>query len=959
MRKQFSLVILFSISALLFFPSYISPNNNLIPSASAAPPVPAVLYGADSVSNLYSINPSDGSYTPIGSGIGSAVTGIDFNSTGFLYGADGNVTTISTTTGVGAYAYSKSAACTGGFAFDPAIKPNPRFICGLVYTPLFVVNGLNPNGSFLSITSHLLDPSDTSSFGGLSVGPDNNIYFADAYGVYRIIQPVNSASFSLFAPLDFSAFSDTNCGVISLSFDTSGKLYGAVSCDTSQYLATIDLSNGPSTTPIAVSKVAQSVPGLAAIAFVHTIPSPPSSPIASTVNGTVSLTWTIPTSTGGSAILGYNVYRSTTPGGEGTTPLATVTNAPGYTDNSGLVPGQTYYYTIKAFNISGLSPSSNEVYLIVSPVSPSALTATPGNNQVSLSWTAPSSNGGSSITGYNIYRGTTAGGESATPIATGVTSTSFVDTGVTNGQTYYYVIKAVNSAGTSSASNEANAKPVSSTIITVPSAPSALTATPGNNQVSLSWTAPSSNGGSSITGYNIYRGTTAGGESATPIATGVTSTSFVDTGVTNGQTYYYVIKAVNSAGTSSASNEANAKPVSSTIITVPSAPSALTATPGNNQVSLSWTAPSSNGGSSITGYNIYRGTTAGGESATPIATGVTSTSFVDTGVTNGQTYYYVIKAVNSAGTSSASNEANAKPVSSTIITVPSAPSALTATPGNNQVSLSWTAPSSNGGSSITGYNIYRGTTAGGESATPIATGVTSTSFVDTGVTNGQTYYYVIKAVNSAGTSSASNEANATPAASTSTPFAKKSGVVENLSMLTPVTKDDQHDIREAAKDVTESVAPTLWSTDGIHLNTKKGEHVFDEEKEAVRHIMDVLKDGKESIPVSNSLRNDITQLVDVDNMLATTAINDAQTLVTHLSGNDAKELQHDIDDAQKEMNNAAVDNSKGNFDDVIEHYKHAWKDVTDNDDDVKHDDHKDTNSGHDDKDHDSDKDHKK
>ncbi|MEO9308550.1 MAG: fibronectin type III domain-containing protein, partial [Nitrososphaera sp.] len=552
MRKQLSLVMLFSISALLFFPSYVSLNNNgIIPSADAIPPVPAVLYGADSVSNLYSIDPSDGSYTPIGSGIGSVVTGIDFNSTGFLYGADGNVTTISTTTGVGAYAYSKSADCTGGFAFDPSIKPNPRFICGLVFSPLLVVNGLNPNGSFLSITSHLLDPSDTSSFGGLSVGPDNNIYYADTYGIYRIIQPVNSASFSLFAPLDFSAFPDTNCGVISLSFDTSGKLYGAVSCDTSQYLATINLSNGPSTTPIAVSKVAQSVPGLAAISFVHTIPSPPSSPIASTVNGTVSLTWTIPTSTGGSAILGYNVYRSTTPGGEGATPLATVTNAPGYTDNSGLVPGQTYYYTIKAFNISGLSPSSNEVYLIVSPVSPSKLTATPGNNQVSLSWTAPTSNGGSSITGYNIYRGTTAGGESATPIATGVTSTSFVDTGVTNGQTYYYVIKAVNSGGMSYASNEASATLYAAA---PPSAPSALTATPGNNQVSLSWTAPTSNGGSAITGYNIYRGTTAGGESATPIATGVTSTSFVDTGVTNGQTYYYVIRAVNSAGASSASN---------------------------------------------------------------------------------------------------------------------------------------------------------------------------------------------------------------------------------------------------------------------------------------------------------------------------------------------------------------------------------------------------------------------
>ncbi|MFL6350524.1 MAG: RICIN domain-containing protein [Bryobacteraceae bacterium] len=88
---------------------------------------------------------------------------------------------------------------------------------------------------------------------------------------------------------------------------------------------------------------------------------------------------------------------------------------------------------------------------------------------------------------------------------------------------------------------------------------------------------------------------------------------------------------------------------------------------------------------------------------------------------------------------------------------PAAPTGLTATAGNSQVTLAWGASSG-----ATSYNVYRGTTSAAEGTAPIASGITGTTYTDNGLTNGSTYYYTVAATNSAGTSSQSNEANATP-----------------------------------------------------------------------------------------------------------------------------------------------------------------------------------------------------
>jgi chitodextrinase len=180
----------------------------------------------------------------------------------------------------------------------------------------------------------------------------------------------------------------------------------------------------------------------------------------------------------------------------------------------------------------------------------------------------------------------------------------------------------------------------------------------------------------------------------------------------------------------------------------PTAPTNLTASAGDTQATLSW-----NTSSGATSYNIYRSLTAGGEGATAYKTGVTTTSYTDTGLTDGTTYYYKVTAVSSAGESGQSNEASATPQ----LAKPAIPTGLKASAGDGQVSLTW-----NASSGAATYNVYRSLTPGGEGTVAFKTGITATSFTDTGLTNGTTYYYKVTAVNAAGESGQSNEASVTP-----------------------------------------------------------------------------------------------------------------------------------------------------------------------------------------------------
>ena len=366
------------------------------------------------------------------------------------------------------------------------------------------------------------------------------------------------------------------------------------------------------------------------------------------------------------------------------------------------------------------------------PAPPTSLQATAGDAQVSLTWSASTG-----ATNYNVKRSTTSGGPYTT--ISSRSSPAFTDSGLTNGTTYYYVVSAVNSAGESANCPPASAKP--SAPQTIPAIPSGVQATAGNAQAALSWAA--STGAAS---YNVKRSTASGGPYTT--VSSPTTTSFTDTGLTNGTTYYYVVSAVNSAGESGNSSQVSAKPVAPQA--APATPSGLQATAGNAQVSLSW-----NASTAATSYHVKRSTTTGGPYTT--ASSPTNTSVTDTGLANGTTYYYVVSSVNAAGESGNSSQASATPAAPQ--TAPPTPTGLKAAAGNAQVSLSW-----NASTGATSYHVKRSTTSGGP-YTQVAV-PTATSDIDTGLTNGTAYYYVVSAVNPAGESANSSQVSATPSSPT-------------------------------------------------------------------------------------------------------------------------------------------------------------------------------------------------
>ena len=498
-----------------------------------------------------------------------------------------------------------------------------------------------------------------------------------------------------------------------------------------------------------------------------TATSAPGAPtgLTATASGTtqIDLSWSAPSSTGGSAITGYKIEVSAN-GTSGWTDQVANTNSTATTyAHTGLAAGDTRHYRVSAINTNGAGTASNVDSATTGtsvPGAPTGLTATAsGATQIDLSWSAPGSTGGSAITGYKIEVSANGTSGWTDQVAnTNSTATTYAHTGLAAGDTRHYRVSAINTNGAGTASNVDSA----TTDASVPGAPTGLTATAsGATQIDLSWSAPGSTGGSAITGYKIEVSANGTSGWTDQVAdTNSTATTYAHTGLAAGDTRHYRVSAINTNGAGTASNVDSA----TTGTTAPGAPTGLTATAsGTTQIDLSWSAPASTGGSAITGYKIEvspNGTS--GWTDQVANTNSTATTYAHTGLAAGDTRHYRVSAINTNGAGTASNVDSA----TTDASVPGAPTGLTATAsGATQIDLSWSAPGSTGGSAITGYKIEVSANGTSGWTDQVAdTNSTATTYAHTGLAAGDTRHYRVSAINTNGAGTASNVDSATTGA---------------------------------------------------------------------------------------------------------------------------------------------------------------------------------------------------
>ena len=497
-----------------------------------------------------------------------------------------------------------------------------------------------------------------------------------------------------------------------------------------------------------------------ASAAVQPRPAAPAPAVAKGV-GQLSVSWTAPANLG-PAISGYTVQWKS--GGEsfGSTRQATVT---GVTHQIGsLTNGTEYSIRVRASNSAGDGDWSSVVTGTPSadpPLKPSRPQATAGNALVSLTWTA-GGNGGAAITSWK-YRQKAGAGDWGdwTPIpGSGASTTSHTVTTLTNGTEYTFQVRAVNSAGDGTASDDSNPVTPSTSGPTVPAAPASLQATPGNAQAVLSWTA-GDDGDAAITSWKVRQkeGTNAWG-AWTPIAdSDAATTSHTATTLTNGTEYTFQVRAVNSAGDGAASAETTATPAGP-----PGAPTDLKVNVESHQRLLAaWLAPSDTGGAAITHYLVqWKSGTQEFSTARQVRAGVAADTdaYVKRSIfdlTNGTTYTLRVQAVNSAGAGPWSSTVTGTPKA----TAPDAP-VIEVAKGNTRLEVSWTAPASNG-SDITGYTVQWKTPVQNFDSTRQKT-VTGTTASITGLTNGTQYTLRVRATNGIGDGPWSGLAQGTPSA---------------------------------------------------------------------------------------------------------------------------------------------------------------------------------------------------
>ncbi|MEK4664661.1 S-layer homology domain-containing protein [Priestia sp. FSL H7-0729] len=507
-----------------------------------------------------------------------------------------------------------------------------------------------------------------------------------------------------------------------------------------------------------------------------TAPTITTQPTNETANeGASSPTLSVGASTSDAGTLSYQWYSNATNSNTGGTPVSGATSSAYAAPTT--TAGTTYYYAVVTNTNNGASgnktttTTTNAVQVTVNALvnataptittQPTNETANEGASSPTLTVGASTSDGGT--LSYQWYSNATNSNTGGTPVS-GATGASYAAPTTSAGTTYYYAVVTNTNNGasgnkTTTTTTNAAQMTIQATLtymvedITnqsgaaliqgyVSGSQDTITVTLKNVGTGVLANLQTSSGGTHGADYNVSQpilSTLLVGETTTftakikdglPAGT-YTATIHVSADQMVDETFQFV-QAIN-------------------LPDAPANPQNLVATPGNLQVDLNW--------SIVPGaayYDIYLSTVTGQFSSTAITT-VTGGNYRVENLTNGTTYYFMVKAGGIGGVSAGSNEVTATPLA-----VASAPTGVTAIAGNGQATVSFNPPADQGGSVITGYEV---TVSPGNS---IVTGVGS-PIVVTGLTNGTSYTFTVRAINASGKSESSLPSNATtPVAPTST-----------------------------------------------------------------------------------------------------------------------------------------------------------------------------------------------
>jgi subtilisin family serine protease len=425
-----------------------------------------------------------------------------------------------------------------------------------------------------------------------------------------------------------------------------------------------------------------------------TLAEPPTNLRTTSIYGSqISLAWDAPTSANGSKITGYEVWMDTA--GTWSKRLTTSTTV---ANINSLTAITTYAFRVLAVNALGVSAPSNTISVLTTAATPSAVVMTTRSNLTATTIT--------------VNWNTVAAIDSTTPITYRVVVTNLVSKAVTStyvvqtptialtGLTRLTTYSIVVTAFSATIAGPPSTPYTFGTLADVPTSPTNVAAQKTSvTQFNIVWKAPRDNGGVAVTGYKVEQ--LVAGAWTLLATTAVTVNNYLVPAPAMGSVEQYRVSAVNSIGTSAA---VNVNVVGTSL--PPEAPTGLTYAPLAGSTTnglLSWVAPTNNGGSAITGYDVKRSAD-GGTTWTTLVSSLTTTSFSTALPPKGATYTFTVVAKNPGGSS-----ANAVAVSySRSTSAPSAPSAPAASfTTDGMLTVTWRAPSDNGGSAITSFKLQR------------------------------------------------------------------------------------------------------------------------------------------------------------------------------------------------------------------------------------------------------------